>query len=151
MNNLNGMDSRSNGFQQSDFWQFLALIFCFQACISKQQENRFQLVDPRNSGIEFSNILMPNDTFNILQYMYFFNGGGVAVGDINQDGLDDLYFTGNQVSGRLYLNLGNLKFKDITKEAGVATTGWGSGVTIVDINADGWPDIYICQTGFPQR
>lgn len=114
------------------------------------QEARFNWVPSGESGITFVNQLALTDSFNILDYMYFFNGGGVAAGDINNDGLTDLYFSGNLVSGRLYLNLGNMKFRDITETASVATSGWGSGVSMCDVNQDGWLDIYLCQTGYPE-
>ena len=115
----------------------------------KKKKYLFQPVSPEQSGLHFSNDLPLDDDLNILNYIYYFNGGGVAVGDINNDGLDDLFFTGNQVSNRLYLNLGNLKFKDITQEAGVESKGWSSGVSMADINADGRLDIYVCRSGHP--
>ncbi len=86
---------------------------------------------------------------------YTYMGGGVGVGDFNKDGLPDLFFAGNQVSSKLYINKGNLHFEDITKKAGLATDTWCTGVSVVDINNDGWPDIYVCvsgiATGFPQE
>ena len=89
--------------------------------------------------------MLPEDTsFNILNYLYYYNGGGVAVGDINNDGLPDLYFTANLGSNRLYLNKGNYRFEDITARAGVSdSVGWKSGVTMADVNGDGWVDIYV--------
>lgn len=101
-----------------------------------------------DSGINFENTIQESPEINILSYEYTYNGGGVAAGDFNNDGWCDLYFTGNTVPNRLYLNKGGLHFKDITETAGVAGRGlWKSGVTTVDINADGWLDIYVCYSG----
>lgn len=126
------------------------LFILLTQCAPRRETPLFDLLPARQTGVHFSNAIELTDTFNILHYMYFFNGGGVAVGDINQDGLEDIFLGGNQVSSRLYLNLGNLKFKDITETAGVRTNGWTVGVTMVDINTDGRLDIYVCQTGSPQ-
>jgi hypothetical protein len=105
---------------------------------------RFALLDPSRTGITFSNTLPEDTTFNILNYLYYYNGGGVAVGDINNDGLPDLYFTSNRGSNRLYLNKGNYQFEDITERAGVAdSVGWKTGVTMADVNGDGYVDIYV--------
>lgn len=112
----------------------------------------FESQPPRKTGIRFQNALKEDKTTNILRYEYFYNGGGVAVGDINNDGLDDIYFTGNMVSNKLYLNQGGFKFKDITKEAGVSGKNvWTTGVTMVDINGDGLLDIYVCYSGKGDR
>ncbi|MEN0004450.1 MAG: CRTAC1 family protein [Bacteroidota bacterium] len=100
------------------------------------------------SGITFSNTLSPDESFNIIEYLYYYNGGGVAVGDLNNDGLADLFFTGNQLGNQLYFNEGNLRFSDQTKAAGILQDGtWSTGVTMADVNADGWLDIYVCQVG----
>lgn len=108
----------------------------------------FQYISPRKSGIRFQNTLTENKENNILTYEYFYNGGGVAIGDINNDGLDDIYFTGNMVPNKLYLNKGDFEFVEITKQAGVeGRNAWTTGVTMVDINADGWLDIYVCYSG----
>ena len=108
----------------------------------------FTALDHEDSGIQFNNQLRDDEQFNIVDYLYFYNGGGVAVGDINNDGLEDIYFTGNQVDNKLYLNKGQLKFEDITASAGVASPRpWKTGVTMVDINADGLLDIYVCRVG----
>ncbi|WP_255399463.1 VCBS repeat-containing protein [Roseivirga sp. 4D4] len=96
----------------------------------------------------FKNIVSSSADFNILEYLYFYNGGGVATGDINNDGLVDLFFTSNQSSNKLYLNQGDLKFEDISESAGIAGTGtWSSGVAMADVNADGLLDIYVSQVG----
>ena len=102
-------------------------------------------VNPTDSGLNFKNILEDTETLSILDYMYFYNGGGVAVGDINNDGLEDIYFISNQNKNKLYLNKGDLKFEDITSIANVGgNSDWNTGVSMVDINSDGWLDIYVC-------
>ncbi|MBO0590175.1 VCBS repeat-containing protein [Cellulophaga sp. E16_2] len=125
--------------------------FLFSNCTSEVKEKSlFKLVTPDESGITFSNTLAESDAMNILDFEFMYNGGGVAVGDIDNDGLQDIYFSGNQVSGKLYKNLGNLKFKDITIQANVATTGWSNGVAMQDVNQDGLVDIYISR-GAPRN
>lgn len=104
-------------------------------------------VPSSTSHIDFENKVVQNGENNVLNYSYYFNGGGVAVFDINNDGLQDIYFTGNTVSNKLYLNKGALAFEDITDKAGVACNqGWKTGVTVVDINQDGWLDFYVCRS-----
>ena len=95
----------------------------------------------------FTNTITENDTLNILKEEYIYNGGGVGIGDFNNDGLSDIYFTGNMVDNALYLNQGQMQFQDITAEAQVAGENqWCSGVAVVDINQDGWLDIYVSAT-----
>jgi hypothetical protein len=109
----------------------------------------FTLLEPKETGINFANQVFEDDNNHPFKYSYFYNGGGVAVGDINNDGLADLYFTGNMVTNRLYLNKGDFVFEDITAGAGVAEKGgWSTGVTMVDINLDGYLDIYVCRSYF---
>jgi hypothetical protein len=104
----------------------------------------FELLDPKATGVAFVNELPEKPEFNILNYLYYYNGGGVAAGDIDNDGLPDLFFTSNLDPDRLYRNKGNYEFEDITDRAGVAgPDGWTSGVTMADVNGDGWLDIYV--------
>ena len=108
----------------------------------------FSLLPAEKTGIHFENKIEDTDTLNILDYLYYYNGGGVAIGDINNDGLPDIYFTSNQGSNKLYLNKGGFKFEDITNKAGVQGKGnWKTGVTIADVNGDGLLDIYVCEVG----
>jgi enediyne biosynthesis protein E4 len=108
----------------------------------------FQSVPPSASKLAFRNVLKETPQSNVLTYEYFFNGGGVAIGDINNDGLDDIYFSSNMGSNKLYLNLGNMTFRDITDKAGVASkSGWKTGVSMVDVDGDGLLDIYVCLSG----
>lgn len=123
---------------------FLIGLIGFVSQVSAQ----FTLLNAKESGISFVNKLTETESKNVLAYEYFYNGGGVAAGDLNNDGLIDLYFTGNMVQDKIYLNLGHLQFKDITQQAGIEkATGWKTGVTLVDINKDGWLDIYVCYSG----
>lgn len=117
-------------------------------CSCKQKVNTlFVRVDPTESNIDFSNDINETDTFNILTHEYIYNGGGVGVGDFDNDGLQDVFFTGNTVSNKLYRNKGSFQFEDITAAAGVDGKGqWCSGVAVVDINTDGWLDLYVCST-----
>ncbi|MGN6297727.1 MAG: VCBS repeat-containing protein [Ginsengibacter sp.] len=121
---------------------FLAtLIFC--SC--KQHDTLFRLVPSSSSGITFNNKIVETDSVNPIDLTNMYNGGGVGIGDFNNDGLPDIYFTGNLVSNKLYLNKGHLKFEDITTAAGVEGQGkWCRGVAVVDINNDGWLDMYVC-------
>jgi enediyne biosynthesis protein E4 len=124
---------------------FIGSLF-FMSC-SKERDSLFEEVLPEETGIGFVNTVTENADNNVLNYPYYFNGGGVAVGDINNDGLADVYFSGNMVSNRLYLNKGNFQFEDITEKAGVsAVDGWKTGVTFTDINLDGFLDIYVCRS-----
>ena len=130
--------------------RYLFLFLFLAACSHQNHEGShqplFQAVPSEVSGITFSNQLIENEDFNIIEYLYFYNGGGVAVGDINNDGLLDIYFSSNQHGNKLYLNKGNMQFEDITQNAGVASFGpWKTGVSMVDINGDGLLDIYVCR------
>ena len=123
----------------------LIIIGCLLAGCSEPPEKDFlfKTLSPEVSNLEFSNELTETDNLSILYYVYYFNGGGVAIGDVNNDNLQDIYFTGNQVSNKLFLNQGNMRFKDITKNAGVAgSSDWNTGVTMADVNGDGLLDIY---------
>jgi hypothetical protein len=114
---------------------------------SCHKKSMFELIPSSQSGIKFNNHIVETDSINPLTMINIYNGGGVGVGDFNKDGKPDLYFTGNAVPNKLYLNKGDFKFDDITTRAGVSGKGgWGRGVAVVDINNDGWPDIYVCNT-----
>ena len=130
----------------------LCTAFVFAQCSQSPQQvvNAIPLVErsPSDTGITFENKLVYKDDVNILEYLYYYNGGGVAVGDINNDGLEDVYFTANQGSDKLYLNQGELKFKDITEEANIYTDdSWSSGVAMEDVNNDGYLDIFVAKVG----
>lgn len=106
----------------------------------------FSQINPQESGIAFSNVITETESLNILTYEYLYNGAGVAVGDINNDNLPDLFFAGNIQPDRLYLNEGNWKFKEISAAAAVLDKAWSTGVNMIDINADGFLDIYVCRS-----
>ena len=124
----------------------LILIITLSAC-SNNSEIQFKELDPSTTGVVFNNALVYNDELSVLEFEYMYNGAGVGVADFDNDGLPDIYFTGNMVSNRLYRNLGDWKFEDLTESAKVGSTHWSNGVAIVDINQDGYLDIYVCRGG----
>ena len=127
------------------------LILIFTNCSKNNSENKdtlFTKLDPAITGINFVNEVKNGPEMNIFKYRNFYNGGGVAIGDINNDGLADVYFTSNLGTNKLYLNKGNFKFQEISKTAGIeGTKSWSTGVVMVDINGDGLLDIYVCNAG----
>ena len=133
--------------------RILSLSFLFLLILNGCQKTEevatlFKLKSPKDTGIDFMNEVVESKEMNILTYRNFYNGGGVAVGDINNDGLPDLYFTANQKENKLFLNKGNFKFEDITNASkSGGTKAWSTGVSMTDVNADGWLDIYVCNSG----
>lgn len=124
----------------------LILVIATLACKNKKRETLFSLVE--NSNINFVNTLEESKEYNVFKYRNFYNGGGVATGDINNDGLADVFFTANQSANKLFLNKGNFQFEDISQKAGFGEKKqWSTGVVFVDINTDGWLDIYVCNAG----
>src|SRR5258705_2051780 len=124
------------------------LIVWVLGCRPKEKPPLLELLSPDQTGVQFSNRLTEDENNNIITFEYFYNGAGVGIGDINNDDLNDIFFSANQVSNRLYLNKGKLKFEDITKTSGLLDRGkWATGVAMVDINQDGWLDIYVCYAG----
>ncbi len=124
----------------------LSLLCLLASCTGKP--TLFVLLDNKKTGITFRNDIKESDSLNILNNEFVYNGGGVGVGDVNGDGLPDLYFTGNQVENKLYLNRGNLHFEDVTQQSGAQKKSgqWSSGINMIDINRDGRTDIYVCNT-----
>lgn len=129
------------------FW--LIFSFCVTSCFSpKKKEGLYLSILPSSkTAIDFVNTITEDDSTNMFVNEYTYMGGGVGIGDFNKDGLADVFFAGNQVSSKLYINKDNLHFEDITNKAGVSTNTWCTGVSIVDINNDGWPDIYVSVSG----
>ncbi len=125
-------------------WALLLLA----GCGSQPDTDRlFSRLTHAQTGIQFRNLLQESEDLNVLLYQYFYNGAGVAVGDINNDGLQDIFFSGNMVRNRLYLNKGNFRFEDITERSGVDRyQGWCTGAVMADVDADGWLDIYVCRS-----
>lgn len=127
-------------------WLFIALFYLANGC-KNESGKLFTELHHNETGIDFRNRLVEDELLNVAHYVYFYNGGGVAVGDINNDGLQDIFFTGNMVKNRLYLNKGNFKFENITTSSHVAEKqGWCTGASMVDINQDGLLDIYVCRS-----
>jgi len=126
----------------------LYVLFFSAAGCGKKPAALFALLPPDRTGIHFANRVVDTDTLNILDYLYYYNGGGVGIADFNRDGLPDVYFVSNQGSNKLYLNKGGFRFEDVTARAGVEGKGnWKTGVTVADVNGDGWPDIYVSEVG----
>lgn len=126
---------------------FIFLILFMSSCKQKEKDD-FLFESMQNTGIVFNNKVQDNDSINILNYRNFYNGGGVAIGDINNDGLADVFFTANQGSNKLFLNKGNFKFEDISEKAGFKDKlQFSTGVVFADVNNDGWLDIYVSNAG----
>lgn len=126
----------------------MALFCTMGGCTRPVDTHLFSLLAPAQTHVQFNNVIKEDPVFNIMTYEYLYNGGGVAVGDVNNDGLADILFTGNSVPNKLYLNKGHLEFEDITEQAGVqGRDRWKTGVTMADVNGDGWLDIYVCYSG----
>src|SRR5579872_4133333 len=116
-----------------------SFFFVFILLSCNQKHYLFDCISSSHSGITFNNEIVENDSINPLSVVNIYSGGGVGIGDFNNDGLQDIYFTGGMVPGKLYLNRGNFTFEDITEKAGVEGLGrWARGVSVVDINNDGW-------------
>ena len=124
----------------------LSLVF-IQSCSRPEKHGFFEVMDSEQTGLHFSNKLVQNGSLNMFRYMYFYNGAGVAAGDFNNDGRTDLFFSSNQSSNRLFLNDGNLKFRDVTDQSVPKDSAWSTGVSVVDINNDGFLDVYVCRVG----
>jgi len=141
------------------FFRWMCLLFfcffCLVSCETRQKmdekqsgKETFKLLPAETTRIDFINSIQDQKEFNILTFRNYYNGGGVGIGDINNDGLNDIYFTANLGSNKLYLNKGNWHFEDITEKAGVAGTKyWSTGVSMADVNGDGFIDIYVCNSG----
>src|SRR5436190_20766539 len=134
------------------FYYLSLILFLFTNCNSKTKNSKgqtlFELLDAGKTNIDFVNKLSYDENFNIFTYRNFYNGGGVATGDVNNDGLPDIFFTANMLPNKLYLNRGNFQFEDITEKAGIGKKGkWSTGVSMADVNGDGLLDLYVCNSG----
>lgn len=123
------------------------LFFLFFSCTTENAKKKFTYIKASKSNIHFKNTITENDSINVVNFQYSYNGGGVGIGDFNNDGLSDVVFTGNQESSKIYLNLGDFKFQDLSEISNFKTNTWVTGVSIVDINSDGWDDIYLSVGG----
>src|SRR5882724_5520052 len=127
---------------------FIVIVFSFVfiACTKHKENHFFKILSAQRTGLTFENRLTPTPTFNMFKYMYFYNGGGAGAGDFNNDGRVDIFFSGNQSANKLFLNKGHFKFEDITTQSGITSdAGWSTGVSVVDVNHDGWLDLYVCR------
>jgi hypothetical protein len=129
------------------FFIFASILFYGCKEVERKAGSIFESLSSSYTGIDFNNLIPDTTQYSVISYEYTYNGSGVAIGDINNDGLEDIFFGANTESSKLYLNLGNLKFKDITFKANITTDVWVTGVSMVDINHDGWLDIYVCVAG----
>ncbi len=131
---------------------YFFLLACF--ILSCHSENNvqpasihFTSLPSQQTGVAFNNIIIESDSLNLLMNEYAYMGSGVGIGDFNNDGLPDIFFAASQASCRLYINKGNMQFEDMTEKAGLLTNSWCTGISIVDINNDGYDDIYVCVSG----
>ena len=129
------------------FLIIISIIF-FSCNDNKEAKTLFTLMPSDKTGVDFTNTIQENDSLHIMNYEYLYNGHGVGVGDFNNDGLDDIFISGNAVPDKLYLNKKDFQFQDITSIAGVAGNGtWSTGVCVADVNGDGLMDVYVCHSG----
>ena len=127
----------------------LGIISCNNNKTNTFNGKLFTLLDSTVTGVDFNNTIKETTEENLFTFNYIYNGAGVGIIDVNNDGLQDLYFTGNQVPDKLYLNKGNFKFEDISRSAGIDQFGgWHNSVSTVDINNDGYMDLYVCRGGY---
>lgn len=126
---------------------YIVLLLLSNAC-QKESNSLFKRLDTKHTGISFSNDLVANDTLNAFNFTNFYNGGGVGIADFNNDGLPDICFTANQKTPELYINKGKLLFEKVDN-SGLENKGWITGISIVDINQDGWLDIYLSVAAHP--
>lgn len=143
------LESKKTAFMVRSIIFAIALAWGIISCSpsAKKQGLHFTFLDPFETGVDFKNDITESDSLNLFVNEYTYMGGGIGIGDFNNDGLPDIFFAGNQVSSRLYVNKGSMHFEDITRQAGVATDRWCTGVSVIDINNDGWLDIYVCVSG----
>ena len=133
------------------FFSSLVIFALLYSCKPGSPPPLFSLIDKKQTNIDFINQLEYTEELNTYTYRNFYNGAGVGLGDFNNDGLPDIYFCGNMTGNKLYINKGNFVFEDITEKAGVSCNGaWSTGVSIADINGDGFDDIYVCKSGDPK-
>src|SRR5215203_59885 len=127
---------------------FAVFVFVPAFAQQKMKGPLFTLLDPKKTGVKFTNTVREDDSLHVFNYEYLYNGHGIGVADFNNDGLQDIFISGNSVPNKIFLNKGNLVFEDITRQAGVAGNGtWATGVSIADVNGDHLPDIYVCHSG----
>ena len=129
------------------FALFISLLLLDGCSNEEKAPPLFKQLTPDRTGVTFANTITTNDSVNVQTDAFVYNGGGVAIGDIDNDGLPDIFLTGNMVSSRLYANKGDLQFEDITESAGVVTDRWATGASMVDIDSDGYLDIYVSVSG----
>jgi len=143
------MNLQNNALKDTLLFVIMLSFFLITSCKDDvKKDQQFELMSPSQTGLDFSNNLTYDSDLNVYKYRNFYNGGGVAIGDVNNDGLVDVYFTANQTKNKLYINKGNFKFEDITEKSGTGGNHtWSTGVTMVDINGDGFLDIYVCNSG----
>lgn len=142
---VHNIESNWKAASPAKWLSMLFLLICLSAC--QQQDPLFQKHSSEHTGIDFSNVVLEDEVNHVLNFTNFYTGAGVGVADFNRDGLQDLFFGANLESSRLYLNQGDFTFKDVTTAARVMTDRWVTGVSVVDINTDGWPDIYLSVSG----